>query len=39
VAERRLGRGDEARAAYRRALGLASSAPEQRFLTRRLEEI
>lgn len=35
---RRLGRDDEARAAYRRALGLATSTPEQRFLTRRLEE-
>jgi RNA polymerase sigma-70 factor (ECF subfamily) len=36
---RRLGRDDEARAAYRRALELAASAPERRFLTRRLEEI
>jgi predicted RNA polymerase sigma factor len=36
---RRLGRGDEARAAYRRALELATSAPEQRFLARRLEEL
>jgi RNA polymerase sigma-70 factor, ECF subfamily len=36
---RRLGRGDEARAAYRRALELATSAPEQRFLTRRLSEL
>jgi len=35
---RRLGRDDEARAAYRRALGLATSTPERRFLTRRLEE-
>jgi RNA polymerase sigma-70 factor, ECF subfamily len=34
---RRLGRGDEARAAYRRALELATSTPERRFLTRRLE--
>jgi RNA polymerase sigma-70 factor, ECF subfamily len=36
---RRLGRGDEARAAYRRALGLATSPPERRFLTRRLEQL
>ena len=36
---RRLGRDDDARAAYRRALELAGSAPEQRFLTRRLEEL
>jgi RNA polymerase sigma-70 factor (ECF subfamily) len=36
---RRLGRNDEARAAYRRALELATSTPEQRFLTRRLEEL
>ncbi|WP_043625815.1 RNA polymerase sigma factor [Nonomuraea candida] len=36
---RRLGRADEARAAYRRALGLAVSAPERRFLTRRLEQL
>ncbi|MGP4114914.1 RNA polymerase sigma factor [Streptomyces sp. 4N509B] len=35
---RRLGRDDEARAAYRRALALATSTPERRFLTRRLEE-
>jgi RNA polymerase sigma-70 factor (ECF subfamily) len=35
---RRLGRDDEARAAYRRALELATSTPERRFLTRRLEE-
>jgi RNA polymerase sigma factor (sigma-70 family) len=34
---RRLGRGDEARAAYRRALELATSVPERRFLTGRLE--
>lgn len=34
---RRLGRGDEAKAAYRRALELATSIPERRFLTRRLE--
>jgi RNA polymerase sigma factor (sigma-70 family) len=36
---RRLGRDDEARAAYRRALDLATSTPEQRFLARRLEEL
>jgi predicted RNA polymerase sigma factor len=36
---RRLGRADEARAAYRRALDLAASPPERRFLTRRLEEL
>jgi RNA polymerase sigma-70 factor (ECF subfamily) len=35
---RRLGRDDEARAAYRRALGLATATPERRFLTRRLEQ-
>ena len=35
---RRLGRDDEARAAYRRALELATSTPERRFLTRRLEQ-
>jgi RNA polymerase sigma factor (sigma-70 family) len=35
---RRLGRNDEARAAYRRALELAVSVPERRFLTRRLNE-
>jgi RNA polymerase sigma-70 factor (ECF subfamily) len=34
---RRLGRGDEARAAYRRALELATSTPERRFLAGRLE--
>jgi RNA polymerase sigma-70 factor, ECF subfamily len=34
---RRLGRDDEARSAYRRALELATSTPERRFLTRRLE--
>jgi RNA polymerase sigma-70 factor, ECF subfamily len=33
---RRLGRTDEARAAYRRALGLTQPGPEQRFLERRL---
>ena len=36
---RRLGRADEARAAYRRALELATSTPERRFLTRRLDEL
>jgi len=36
---RRLGRHDEARAAYRRALDLATSSPERRFLTRRLEQL
>ena len=35
---RRLGREDEARAAYRRALELATSTPERRFLARRLEQ-
>ncbi len=34
---RRLGREDEARTAYRRALALAGSPPERRFLARRLE--
>ncbi|MFF4235258.1 RNA polymerase sigma factor [Actinomadura geliboluensis] len=34
---RRLGRDGEARSAYRRALDLATSPPERRFLTRRLE--
>jgi RNA polymerase sigma-70 factor (ECF subfamily) len=36
---RRLGRGQEARAAYHRALELATSVPERRFLTRRLEDV
>jgi RNA polymerase sigma-70 factor, ECF subfamily len=36
---RRLGRHDEARAAYRRALELATTVPERRFLTRRLEQL
>jgi RNA polymerase sigma-70 factor (ECF subfamily) len=36
---RRLGRDDEARAAYRRALDLATSTPERRFLTRRLSRL
>jgi RNA polymerase sigma-70 factor, ECF subfamily len=36
---RRLGREQEARAAYRRALALATSTPERRFLNRRLEQV
>ncbi len=36
---RRLGRTGEARAAYERALGLAPSEAEQRFLERRLAEL
>ena len=36
---RRLGRGDEARAAYQRALELAKQEPERRFLKRRLREL
>jgi RNA polymerase sigma-70 factor (ECF subfamily) len=36
---RRLGRGEEARDAYRRALALAESAPERRFLERRIAEL
>jgi RNA polymerase sigma-70 factor (ECF subfamily) len=36
---RRLGRDAEARAAYRRALELATSTPERRFLARRLEHL
>ena len=36
---RRLGRDGEARAAYRRALELATSTPERRFLARRLEHL
>lgn len=36
---RRLGRHDEARAAYRRALALTRQGPEQRFLERRLAEL
>ncbi|HET7048650.1 MAG TPA: sigma-70 family RNA polymerase sigma factor [Solirubrobacteraceae bacterium] len=36
---RRLGRGDEARQAYGRALELASSEPERRFLRRRIGEL
>ena len=36
---RRLGRAAEARTEYRRALSLTESAPERRFLERRLEEL
>ena len=36
---RRLGRDDEARVAYRRALELATSVPERRFLARRLDQL
>ncbi|MBV9466156.1 MAG: sigma-70 family RNA polymerase sigma factor [Solirubrobacterales bacterium] len=36
---RRLGRRDEARAAFERALELAVSTPERRFLARRLAEL
>lgn len=36
---RRLGRRDEARAAYQRALSLAGSEPERRFLKQRIAEI
>ncbi len=36
---RRLGRMPEATAAYEKALTLADSAPEQRFLRRRIEEV
>jgi RNA polymerase sigma-70 factor (ECF subfamily) len=36
---RRLGRADEARAAYERALELTDSAPDQRLLSRRLDEL
>lgn len=36
---RRLGHVDAARASYRRALDLATQAPERRFLARRLAEI
>jgi predicted RNA polymerase sigma factor len=35
---RRVGRGDEAREAFERALRLAASEPERRFLVRRLSE-
>jgi RNA polymerase sigma-70 factor (ECF subfamily) len=36
---KRLGRDDEARAAYERALELATSEPERRFLKRRIGEL
>lgn len=36
---RRLGRKDEARASYKRALGLTQQDPERRFLERRLSEL
>ncbi|MEX1033801.1 MAG: RNA polymerase sigma factor [Cellvibrionaceae bacterium] len=36
---RRLGRAEDARAAYERALSLAQQGPEQRFLQNRLREI
>ena len=36
---RRLGRVDEARASYERALELARQEPERRFLERRLGEL
>ena len=36
---RRLGRREDARAAYRRALQLARQLPERRFLERRLTEL
>ncbi len=36
---RRLGRDSEAAAAYHRALELATTTPERRFLSRRLEEL
>jgi RNA polymerase sigma-70 factor (ECF subfamily) len=36
---RRLDRTEEARTAYRRALELAGSTAERRFLTKRLEKI
>ena len=36
---RRLGRPDEARTSYRRALALAGRAPERRFLERRIAEL
>jgi RNA polymerase sigma-70 factor, ECF subfamily len=36
---RRLGRTEEARAAYRRALELAGSEPDRRFLARRITEL
>ncbi|MBV8710336.1 MAG: tetratricopeptide repeat protein, partial [Solirubrobacterales bacterium] len=36
---RRLGRAEEARAAFERALALARSEPERRFLERRISEL
>jgi predicted RNA polymerase sigma factor len=36
---RRVGRSDEARASFERALSLSSSEPERRFLQRRLGEL
>jgi RNA polymerase sigma-70 factor (ECF subfamily) len=36
---RRLGRDDEAAAAYRRALGLTAAGAEQDYLRRRLVEV
>jgi RNA polymerase sigma-70 factor (ECF subfamily) len=36
---RRLGRRDDARAAYERALGLAQQEPERRFLRKRLSQL
>jgi RNA polymerase sigma-70 factor (ECF subfamily) len=36
---RRLGRTDEARSAYQRALALTRQEPERRFLERRLREL
>ncbi|HEX7035554.1 MAG TPA: RNA polymerase sigma factor [Pseudomonadales bacterium] len=36
---RRLGRNDEAREAYQRALALTTQEPERRFLERRLQEL
>ena len=36
---RRLGRVEEARSAYRRALGLAKTEPERRFLAKRLADL
>jgi RNA polymerase sigma-70 factor (ECF subfamily) len=36
---RRLGRRGEAAAAYREALALVATGPEERFLTARLEEV
>lgn len=36
---RRLGKNEEARSAYRRALSLAEQEPERRFLQRRLDEL